>query len=85
MTENIDLLLNGGVFDPKECLSAVDVLNELPMLNSERKAFQDKIRQLQEDLRLSQTVILHGVTRIINECDELPPEVRDLLLKEIWK
>lgn len=59
--------------------------NNLPLLNSERKAFQDKIRQLQEDLRLSQTVILHGVTRIINENAELTPEIKQALLKEIWK
>ena len=112
MTDNIDLLLNGGVFDPKECISSEEIANELtgdsdytkckecgekifhrmgcgskelPLLRSERYQLNQRIRALQEQLKLSQTVTLHGVTRIINECDELPPEVRDLLLKEIWK
>lgn len=59
--------------------------NSLPLLNSERYQLNQRIRALQEQLKLSQTVTLHGVTRIINESEELTPEIKENLLKEIWK
>lgn len=112
MTENIDLLLNGGVFDPKECVSSEELANELtetldcsqcreckakvfhkmdcsskelPLLRSERYQLNQRIRALQEQLKLSQTVALHSVTRIINGSEELTKEQKETLLDLIWK
>lgn len=112
MTDNIDTLLNGGMFDPKECISSEGLTNkltetldcsqcreckakvfhkmdcsskELPLLRSERYQLNQRIRALQEQLNLSQTVTLHGVTRIINENAELTKEQKETLLDLIWK
>jgi mRNA-degrading endonuclease YafQ of YafQ-DinJ toxin-antitoxin module len=60
-------------------------MNELPLLESERKDFKNKIRQLQEEKELITTSVLQQVTRIINVSEDLTQEQRDSILNQIWK
>lgn len=55
------------------------------MLNSEKKEFNDKIRQLKEEMDLIHTKTLQSVTRIINTADYLDVNQKEKLLEEIWK
>lgn len=59
--------------------------NDLPLLNSERTEYQNKLRQIKEDLELACTATLHRVNGIINEAEYLTDEIKEMLLKEIWK
>jgi mRNA-degrading endonuclease YafQ of YafQ-DinJ toxin-antitoxin module len=60
-------------------------MNELPLLESERKDFKNKIRELQEEKELITTSVLQQVTRIINVSEDLTQEQRDSILNQIWK
>lgn len=55
------------------------------MLNSEKKEYIDKIRQLKEEMDLIYTKTLQSVTRIINTADYLDNKQKETLLEEIWK
>lgn len=55
------------------------------MLNSEKKEFNDKIRQLKEEMDLIHTKTLHRVTSLINMADYLTTEQKEKLLEAIWK
>jgi hypothetical protein len=60
-------------------------MNELPLLESERKDFKNKIRELQEEKELITTSVLQQVTRIINVSEDLTQEQRESILNQIWK
>lgn len=60
-------------------------MSELPILNSERKEFLDRIRQLVEDRQTVETSMMMRITRAINTADYLTPEQRDKLLEDIKK
>lgn len=60
-------------------------MNNLPPLNSERKQFQDRLTQLQEEKSLISGIILRRVTRIVNTAEFLSEEAKDELLKLIWE
>lgn len=55
------------------------------MLNSEKKEYTDKIRQLKEEMDLIHTKTLQAVTRIINTSDYLDNQQKEKLLEAIWK
>lgn len=60
-------------------------MNNLPLLNSERKSFQDKLTQLTEEKSLISGIILRRVTRIVNTAEFLSEEAKTELLKLIWE
>jgi len=60
-------------------------MNDLPLLNSERKEFQNKLREMKEQLQLVETTVLHRINRIVNEADYLTTEQKTELLNQIWR
>lgn len=60
-------------------------MNDLPILNSERKSYEEKIVQLNQEKELIYASTLRKITRIINTADFMTDEVKNDLLKLIWE
>lgn len=55
------------------------------MQPSLEKELRSKIRELQEEKKMTGTVILHQITRKIREADFLDDEQKDKLIKLFWQ
>lgn len=60
-------------------------MNNLPLLNSERKFLLEKVVRLKEEKDLLSGSILRKVTGVINRADFLSEEAKEELLKLIWE
>lgn len=61
------------------------VKQDLPVLNSERKEFTDKIIQLEQEKDLIYGCVMRKITRIINTADFMTDDIKNELLKLIWE
>lgn len=61
------------------------VKQDLPVLNSERKEFTNKIIQLEQEKDLIYASVLRKITGIVNRADFMSDEVKNELLKLIWE
>lgn len=55
------------------------------MMNSEERAYKNKITELQDEKKTIAGVVLREVTAIINQAEFLSEEHKESLLKEVWK
>lgn len=56
-----------------------------PPLPSTERELRNRIRELQEAQFMTGTVIFHGVTRKIRECDFLTEEQQEKLVSLFWQ
>lgn len=60
-------------------------MNDLPLLNSERYQFQQKLKAADTKAQEAHSAALRFVNRIVNEADFLTEQQKELLLALIWK
>ena len=59
-------------------------MNDLPLLNSERRQLQNKIREAEQRFDLAYSQACSKFTRIINESNLTVEEKQDIL-NQLWK
>lgn len=60
-------------------------MSELPLLPSQHKEYKEKIRDLKNQLTTVHASALRKVTAIINNSNLISVEIKEALLKEVWK